>query len=227
MGVQQVRGQMLNPSAFVNRDLDAQRAYAQGQLSLHPHWLLDAGLSWARIVKPDNTGGGNTTRLERWLPQLGLAYMPDDATRLNLAAWQGMGVPSVGDAALTPATLAGVALYRPGDEGRLVQALALDGWRRLGADWSLEADAQRRERHDPAIFPGIGQEFIKHRLDTGRLALHWQAEQSWQATLAQEYEQMQYLTVFLPPDSCARSAWIPRSCGCAGSPPRTGRWGWT
>lgn len=202
-GVQQVRGRLLFPTALSDSSLDAQRAYANWQLNPHPHWLLDAGLGWGYIARLDNLQAftNNTTRLKRWLPQLGLAYTPDDATRLNLAAWQGMGVPSVGDAALTPATLAGMALYRPGDEGKLVQALALDGWRRLGADWSLAADAQRRDRHDPAITSGVGQGFIKHRLDTGRLALHWQAAEPWQATLAQEYEHMKYLTPYSPLDS--------------------------
>jgi len=192
-GVQQVRGRILNPTSFIDSGLDAQRAYAKGQFSLHPHWLLDAGLSWGRIVRPDNTGSGLTTQLERWLPQLGLAYMPDDATRLNLAVWQGMGVPSVGDAALTPTTLAGIALNRPGDERQLVQGLALDGWQRLSADWSLEAGAQRRDRDDPTIAGGV-QEFVKYRLDTGKLALYWQAaEQPWQATLAQEYERFNWI----------------------------------
>jgi len=194
-GVQQVRGRLLNSTSFIDSGLDAQRAYAKGQLNLHPHWLLDAGLGWARIVKPDNLRifTDNTTRLERWLPQLGLTYMPDDATRLNLAVWQGMGVPSVGDAALEPTTLAGVALYHPGDEGQLMQGFALDGWRQLNADWSLEAGAQRRDRNEPAITIGV-QQFIKYRQDTARLALHWQAaEQPWQATLAQEYERFNWL----------------------------------
>ncbi|HZW26411.1 MAG TPA: hypothetical protein VFF26_13110 [Gallionella sp.] len=201
-GVQQVRGQ-LSFSGVSDTSLDAQHAYAKGQISLHPHWLLDAGLGWGRIVKPDNLRifTDNTTRLERWLPQLGLAWMPDDATRLNFAVWQGMGIPSVGDAALTPTTLAGVALYRPGDERKLVQALALDGWQRLGADWSLEAGAQRRDRNEPAITMGV-QQFIKYRQDAGRLALHWQAaEQPWQATLAQEYERFDWLSSWFPLDS--------------------------
>jgi outer membrane receptor protein involved in Fe transport len=125
------------------------------------------------------------------LPQIGVVYAPDDATHLRLAAWQGMGVPAVGDAALAPTTLAGILLNRPGDNSQLVKAFALDGDRQLSSTLLLDAKAQRREADQPVIYAAQQVLFIQ-QIDESQLALRWQPQgKPWAASLAYDDERIQ------------------------------------
>jgi Flp pilus assembly protein TadD/outer membrane receptor protein involved in Fe transport len=190
-GVQETRARILIPDFFTDNTRISQQAYAAWQQALGAHWQLDAQLGWGSIDLADNNGGGNGTSLKRWLPKLGVVYAPDDDTHVRLAAWHGMDMSHVGDAALASATLAGFALDRPGDNnlnGTLVHAAALGADKRLAPAWLLEGQAQRR-RTDSAV---PGSTLLHWQLDEARLALHWQpTNHPWAATLAWDHERYQ------------------------------------
>jgi tetratricopeptide (TPR) repeat protein len=170
---------------------NAQQLYAAWQQALNPYWRLDAGLGWGKIDNQDKTGGGRSTYLARWLPQLGVVYTPDTETHLRLAAWQGMGVEGAGDATLAPVSLAGILLTRPGDDGNLVHAVALGGDRQLSPAWLLDARTQRHWTDNPAVQSFV-QTLIRQHVDESRLALHWQPQGNpWIVSLAYDYEHIQ------------------------------------
>lgn len=197
-GVQQFDGQIMNWDNFGNISSDvthnSQQFYMAWQEVLTPYLQLDAGLGWGKMNMRYNMAG-NSIYLSRWLPKLGMVYSPDAGTHLRFAAWQGMGVPGLGDATLAPVSLAGVLLTRPADNGQLVQAIALGGDRQLGPAWLVTGDTQQRKTDAPTSSAG-GQSFIRQQVDESRLALHWQPERKpWTVSMAYFHESMQY-----PPD---------------------------
>ena len=207
-GVQQARGQMIVASANLNISSLVQQLYMAWQQALNPHWQLDAGLGWGKIDRQDNihTPTDNSTYLQRWLPKLGLVYTPDSATHVRLAAWQGMAAFSVGDAALAPASLAGIVLNRFDDNahnGKLVRAVALNGDRQLSPAWLLAAQAQRRKTFEPTISNNTGQQDLtEQKIDESRLALHWQPESyQWAVSFSYDYERIQNDPLYLELDS--------------------------
>jgi len=102
-----------------------------------------------------------------------------------------MGVFTAGDATLAPASLAGVLLARPGDNGKLVDAVALGADKQLKPAWLLEGQTQRRKTGDPWIALGQ-QSLIEQRVDESRLALHWQPQEApWAASLSYADERIQ------------------------------------
>ena len=194
LGVHAYRGQ----AAFRQQDgsltgddtRKSKQFYAAWQRTLNPYWQLDAELGWGNVDDQDNTGGVNSKNLRRWLPKLGMVYTPDTDTHVRLAAWQGLGVPGVGDATLAPVSLAGILLTRPSDNGKLVQAVALGGDRQLGSAWLLAAEAQQRKVGEPFIELGQ-QALLVQQIDETKLALHWQPQaRPWSVSLAHEYEQI-------------------------------------
>lgn len=199
-GMLQSSGQTTYPTVS-NRKLAAQHFYSALQHVLNPYLQLDVGLGWAKLESRDDTGGGNSTSLTRWLPQLAAVYTPDDATHLRFAAWHGMGVSGPGDATLAPANLAGVLLVRPDDNGKLVHALALAGDRQLNPAWLLAADAQRRQTDDPVI-QNSAQIFYRQQVDESRLSLYWQPQgDQWTVGLANEFEHLKNYSDALELDS--------------------------
>jgi Flp pilus assembly protein TadD len=190
-GVQQTRGQIIF-SGVSDYTKITQQCYAARQQALSPSWQLDAQLGWGKMDRQDNTGGGSNIYLKRWLPKLGLVYTPDSGTHLHLAAWHDMGMSSVGDAALVPATLAGVLLTQPGDNntnGTLVHAAALGADKQLSHGWLLEGQTQRRRTDMPIPAP-TGQYLLRWQVDESRLALHWQS-QPWSVSLAYDDDRFQ------------------------------------
>ncbi len=168
----------------------AQQLYAVWQQTMSPQWQLDAQLGWGKIDNQDNTGGVNGTYLKRWLPKLGLVYTPDSGTHVRLAAWHGMGLGEIGDAALAPASLAGLLLTRPGDNninGLLVHAATLRADKQLSPAWLLEGQIQQRRTDEPT-----SQGMLRWQVDESRLALHWQPEKHpWSVSLAYDHERFQ------------------------------------
>ena len=200
-GVQQTRAQttytylsLTTSFATVDTTQYAQQLYAAWQQALNPYWQLEAGLGLGKIDNQDNMGTGNSTSLKRWLPRLGMVYTPDAATHVRLAAWQDLGIYSVGDATLAPVSLGGVLLGRPGDNGKLVRAVALSGDRQLGSAWLLDGKVHRRMNFTPIIGATvIGQQgLIGQMIDESRLALNWLPENHpWCVSLAYDYERIQ------------------------------------
>jgi len=164
----------------------AQQVYVNWQGALSPRWQLEAGLAWGKNDKLWTIGN---TYLRRWLPRAGLVYTPDALTHLRLAAWKNLDDAAVGNASLAPATLAGIALNRPGDIFKLVRGVALGGDRQLSAAWLLEGQGQRRWRDDPYAINFSYQGMTPSHIDDSRLALHWQpGDQSFNLTLAYDDE---------------------------------------
>ena len=178
-GVQQYRGRVIFPDIFVDSTRNARHFYAAWQQSLGTHWQVDAQLGWGSSENLDNLKkfADQTTRISRWLPKMGVLFRPDEATHVRLAAWQGMGISAAGDATLAPASLAGILLDRPDDEGKLVNTTSLSADRQLGASWLLEAGTQQRNTKQPVV--GIQQDYIKGRIDESKLALRWQPIDFW------------------------------------------------
>jgi Tfp pilus assembly protein PilF len=193
-GVQQTRGQFVMPLFGDDFTKTTRQFYVARQQALGSRWQIEAQLAWGQMDRRDNTGAGRGTYLKRWLPGLGLVYAPDDATHLRLAAWRGLAMSHLGDAALAPVSLAGILLNRPGDNdpnGTLVHGAALGADKRLGSAWLMEGKAQRRRTEVP-IPPLAIQTFSSWQLDESRLALHWQPENyPWAASLAYEEERFQ------------------------------------
>jgi tetratricopeptide (TPR) repeat protein len=190
-GVQQTRGQFVMPIFGADFTKTTRQVYVARQQALGPHWQIEAQLAWGQMDRRDNTGAGNGTFLRRWLPGLGLVYAPDEATHLRLAAWRGMAMSHLGDAALAPVSLAGILLARPGDNrvnGALVHGVALGADKQLTSNWLLEGRAQRRRTEVP--IPLLAAQTLRNwRIDESRLALHWQPEEhSWAASWAYEQE---------------------------------------
>ncbi|MDD5299905.1 MAG: TonB-dependent receptor [Gallionella sp.] len=188
-GIHQYRAQtiFLGSTDFTKT---SQQLYAAWQQALNPQWQLDAQLGWCKINNHDNlqTWGDNSTYLAHWLPKLGVVYTPDSVTHVRLAAWRGMGFGEIGDAALAPATLAGVVLNRPNENGKLVHAAVLGADRQLSPSWLLTAETQRRKTGLPVIWGGQQVLFDWH-IDESRLALHWKPESHpWFVSLAYEHE---------------------------------------
>jgi hypothetical protein len=130
-----------------------------------------------------------------------MVYTPDDAMHMRLAAWRGMGIPAVGDAALAPVSLAGILLNRPGDNGKLVHAVALRADRQLSPAWLLAVEAQRRRTDLPSIVNAV-QILHDQQVNESRLALHWQPQEyPWAMSLAYDYESSQNATDYLWQDS--------------------------
>ena len=196
-GVQQTRGQVIYRDAtgvaFSDDTKIGQQVYAAWQQALTPHWQLDAGLGWGKVEDQDNFGHDNSTSLARWLPRLGVVYAPDSGTHVRLAAWQGMGVTTVGDATLAPTSLAGVLLTRPGDGGNLVKAVSLSGDKQLSPAWLLAAETQQRKIDLPTMDSSVGlQALFRTQVDESRLALHWQPQgKPWGVSLAYDDERIQ------------------------------------
>lgn len=196
LGAQQARAQInfwySFPYSF-DYSQKAQQVYAAWQQMLNPQWQLEAELGWGKSEKRSNAITGANTSLQHWLPKLGVVYTPDAGTHVRLAAWQGMGVFSAGDATLAPASLAGVLLTRPSDNGKLVQGVALGGDKQLSPAWLLAANVQRRKTGDPYIDFDTGQQLLlEQQVDESRLALHWQPlEKSWIVSLAYDDERIQ------------------------------------
>lgn len=192
-GMQRTRGQILMPLYGTDFTKTTRQLYAAWQQALG-QWQFEAQLGWGEMEYRDNTGAGNGTYLKRWLPGLGLVYAPGEATRLRFAAWRGMAMSHLGDASLAPASLAGILLNRPGDNGAngtLVDGVALGADQRLGAAWLLEGQAQRRKTEMP-IPPLVAQVLRSWQVDDARLALHWQPEnRPWAASLSYDQERFQ------------------------------------
>ncbi len=178
--------------------LTARHAYAAWQQRLNPAWQVEAILGWGGL---DNLGADarTATRLKRWLPHLGAVYSPDAASHVRLAAWQGMGIPALGDATLAPVSLAGILLARPDDivaNGRLTRALALAFDRQLAADWLLTGEARRRKNDQPGVEYDYASEasrniFHYFRVNDAKLTLQWQPRAlPWLVSLAHEYERL-------------------------------------
>lgn len=187
-GMQQFSGRLTTPSIPVDFTMNAHQIYAALQHTPNPNWQLDVGLGYGKMDSRDNlkTYGDYSTYLKHWLPKFGAVYAPDDATHLRLAAWQGMGIPTVGDAALAPVSLAGILLARPGDNSQWVHGIALGGDRQLSRTLLLEAGTQQRKTDQPVVYGGQ-QTLFKQHIDESRLALHWQGE-PWAVSLAYEDE---------------------------------------
>ena len=192
-GVQQTRGEFVSVSANMNLSTTNQQFYMARQQALGPQWQLDAGLGWGKIDKQDNLRNllDNSTYLSRWLPKLGIVYAPDAASHVRLAAWQGMGASGAGDATLAPVSLAGVVLSRPGDDGRVVRAVALGADRQLNPSWLLDAEAQQRRTELPGV-QQTGQILSNFEVDESKLMLHWQPQDKpLGVSLAYDYERTQ------------------------------------
>ncbi|MDD5058105.1 MAG: hypothetical protein PHQ60_09545 [Sideroxydans sp.] len=182
----------------------AQQVYVDWQQALNPYWQLEAGLAWG---KNDKDWGANSTYLRRWLPKLGMAYTPDSATHIRLAAWKNLDDAAVGNASLAPTSLAGIVLNRPGDTYKLVQSIALGADKQLDATWLLEGQTQRRWTDDPAFDSFLGVQWLNRiQVDESRLALHWQPDnQPLNMTLAYDDEQfIQPNSAYLSPNSVQR-----------------------
>ncbi|MBI3480261.1 MAG: hypothetical protein HY016_07895 [Nitrosomonadales bacterium] len=186
-------GTFFDPAVLTNV---AQQFYVDWQQMLSPYWQLQAGLAWGRN---DKEFGAASTSLQRWLPKLGIVYTPDSAAHARLAAWRGMDDGAVGNAALAPATLAGIVLHRPGDNYKLVQGVALGADKQLDAAWLLEGLAQQRWADEPV---SGAQRMARTQLDESRLALHWQpGYHSLNVTLAYDAERIQNDTNTFQADS--------------------------
>jgi len=162
----------------------AQQIYADWQQELNPQWQLETGLAWHKSYV---LYAGSHTYLRRWMPKLGLVYTPDSATHVRLAAWKGLDNAAVGDASLEQATLAGIALRRPGENRQLVRSVALGADKQLATVWLLEGQAQRRWVDDPSDAGNGTLVLAPKRVDASRLALHWQPG-SVEMTLAYDDE---------------------------------------
>lgn len=163
----------------------AQQIYVDWQQALSRYWQLQAGLAWG---KNDKEFGANSTYLRRWLPKLGAVYTPDSATHVRMAAWKNLDDAAVGNASLSPASLAGIVLNRPDDTYKLVRGIALGADKQLDPAWLLEGLAQRRWTDEPS-FSGVTQILTPRQIDESRLALHWQpGNRSLSVTLAYDDE---------------------------------------
>ncbi|OGT03464.1 MAG: hypothetical protein A3F73_07255 [Gallionellales bacterium RIFCSPLOWO2_12_FULL_59_22] len=204
-GVQQFRGQIdywySFPYSF-GYTQKARQVYAAWQQALSPSWQLDAGLGWGE-VENQYDDASQSTRLQHWLPKLGVVYAPDSGTHVRLAAWRGMGFFAAGDATLAPASLAGVLLNRYGDSGNLVHGVSLGGDKQLSPAWLLDAQAQRRKMGIPNIDWESGQQVLfEQQVDEAKLALHWQPEgKPWTVSLAYDHERIRNGSQYLANDS--------------------------
>jgi hypothetical protein len=170
-GVSSVRSPLDVPSWATSALTNvAQQIYADWQQVLTPHWQVQAGLAWGKNYQLWSAGD---TYLRRWLPKLGVIYTPDSITHMRLAVWRNLDDAAVGNASLAPASLAGIVTNRPGDTYQLVRSVALGADRQLDSAWLLEGQTQRRWTDNP-INIGSVQKMFSTRIDTSRLALHWQ-----------------------------------------------------
>jgi tetratricopeptide (TPR) repeat protein len=191
-GVHQSHGQKAYPDSSIDVTLDAQEFYAAWQQRLSPDWQVEAQLGWGRMDTQDNIKlpVETSTSLVRWLPKLGVVYAPDAGVHVRFAAWRGMGVYTVGDASLAPATIAGLVLGHPDDNGKLVQAVNLSADRQLNSSWLLTAEVQQRKTDLPYIDGGTGQQILsRQQIDKSRMALHWGPEgKPWNMGFAYDHE---------------------------------------
>lgn len=177
----------------------AQQYYFNWQQTFDPSLQLEAGLDWKKIERQDGTGGTHI-RLANWLPRVGAVYMPDSVTHLRFATWQGMGTYAVGDATLTPVSIAGILMTRPGDNDKLVRAFNLGYDRQFSPFWLLDAKMQRRKTDQPYINFASGQQALqRQQIDESSMALHWK-ENSLAVKLAWDYERI-YNQTYSAPDS--------------------------
>jgi tetratricopeptide (TPR) repeat protein len=163
-GVAAYRAQLTFPGIFVNNRL-SQQLYIASQTRFDPRWQFDWGLGWARV-------GGYTygVTTHAWQPRLGLVLTPDAVSHVRLAAWQNLGLGSVGNAGLAPASLAGIVESRPGDLGTRVRAAALAFDRQMSPDWLFDARVQTRT----VATPINAENFAIQHADNARVAAHWQ-----------------------------------------------------
>lgn len=184
-GVLQMRGRLITKDVatgliFGDETRIGQQVYAAWQQAFNPHWQLDAGLGLGNIEGRDNTGIGNNTKLERWLPKLGAVYAPEPGAHVRFALWDGMGLGENGDASLVPVSLAGILLTRPGDSQlnrMLVHGAALSGDKQLNSAWSLAAETQQRKTDMPTFDTALQQQLLlRMQVDESKLALHWQPQ---------------------------------------------------
>lgn len=165
------------------------QAYAAAQGQLNPQWKLDWGLGWGQISS--KLTGESTITARSWLPRLGVVFSPDAATHIRGAAWQQLGMLSVGNADLAPTSLAGFVQTRPDDTGKRVRAAALGLDRQLSQGWLANAHVQARNIAEPfadPLNPGRTA-FSVQQVREARAGLHWQPRQSsWAIGLSGEYE---------------------------------------
>jgi hypothetical protein len=149
--------------------------YLAGQRQFNPQWKLDWGLGWGTSENPLSYSP-TPVEVRRWLPRLGVVYTPDAATHVRFAAWQSLGMNSVGDADLAPVSVAGILQARPGDSGTIsyvVRSWAVGADHQLAQDWLVAANAQTRKRGTPVDFGGGSFGFLYQNTDTAKLILQW------------------------------------------------------
>ena len=188
LGAQAYRSQS-TASASPNNTRRSHQLYVAAQGQYNPQLKIDWGIGWGQIL--NQPMGGTKIVAQSWLPRIGVVFSPDIVTHLRFAAWQGLGMRSVGNAELAPVSWAGIVQTRPGDTGKRVRAVALGLDRQLGQDWLVEASAQTRTIADPFPDPvNVDQtDFSIQRVQNRRVGLYWQPHQlSWAMGLSGEYE---------------------------------------
>jgi len=175
----------------------AQQIYMSWQQALNPYWQLEAGLAYGKNDKDWDT---NSTALQRWLPKLGMVYVPNSTTHLRLAAWKNLDAAAVGNASLESANLVGITLNRYSDTYKLIQGIALRGDKQLNASWLLEGKVQQRQTDEPFI--DITQKMNRVQIDESHLALNWQpVDLPWTVALTYYNEHIQYDPIYLSSNS--------------------------
>ncbi len=187
-GAQAYRSQ-LRISGFTSNTLQSHQMYVSAQGQLSSQWKIDWGMGWGQIW--NQIPGGSKVIVQSWLPRVGIVFSPDPVSHLRLAAWQGLGINSVGNAGLAPISLAGIVQTRPGDTGKRVRAAALGLDRQLSQDWLVDFSGELRTIAEPfADQVSVGQTaFSLQRIHNAHVGLHWQPHQfSWAIGLSGEYE---------------------------------------
>jgi tetratricopeptide (TPR) repeat protein len=158
-----------------NGVIRTRQVYLAGQRQFNPQWKLDWGLGWGTSENPLSFSS-TPVAVHRWLPRLGVVYTPDAATHVRFAAWQSLGMNSVGDADLAPVSVAGILQARPGDSGTIsyvVRSWAVGADHQLAQDWLVAANAQTRKRGTPVDFGNGSTSFLYQNTDTAKLTLQW------------------------------------------------------
>ena len=181
----------------------SRQVYVAGQRQFNPHWRTEWSLGWGQS-RSERVGGSADTVIQRWLPRIGVVYAPDAVTHVRFAAWQGLGLGSIGNAELAPVSVAGVVQTRPGDKGRIVRAWALGLDRQLAPDWLLAASSETRTTAEPYSF-GDGVTLLSdQKTRTAKLRLQWLPQYvPLSIGLSGEYEKTRNsnIDLLLQPDS--------------------------
>ncbi len=184
---------------------EARLYYAALQYQAHTKLALHTEIAWGRSAVLYKKTPQSNTDLRRWLPKLGIIFTPDAATTLRAAKWRSIGIPTVGGAALAPASLGGTILSRPEDYGDLVDAVSVAGERQINPSWLITASGQKREAGTPGIDntgATVGFVFITQKYTEAQLALHWQPiAYPWVISLSQHYERIRNDSILTAPDS--------------------------